>query len=174
MHTGSDWSSTATKVMPAARMVSPPDTSMVVRRPAASKNAPAMIRPNPLHTDKTPTKVVASAADAPTERERSLAKLMTECHDLEKIKKEQPQLYKYMLHELSMMYTISYVFLAASKQKENYQKIKDMWKYLKETDPKTYRAVKTKTINFFTFPGPIGRFIVLTGYKISKKILKYN
>ena len=55
-----------------------------------------------------------------------VAKLMTECHDPEKIKKEQPQLYKYMLHELSMMYTISYVFLAASKQKENYQKIKDI------------------------------------------------
>ena len=103
-----------------------------------------------------------------------VAKLMTECHDLEKIKQSDKQLYKYMLHELSMMYTIAYVFLAASKQKENYQKIKDMWKYLKETSPQTYKAIKTKTINFFTFPGPLGRFIMLAGYNISKKILKYN
>ena len=73
-----------------------------------------------------------------------------------------------------MKYTISYVFLAASKQKENYEKIKELWKYLKEKDPKTYKAIKTKTINFFTFPGPIGRFIMVAGYKISKKILKYN
>ena len=46
--------------------------------PIESNTAPVIILPRPLHTDSTPTNVVAKAAFAPTESAKSLAKLITE------------------------------------------------------------------------------------------------
>ena len=55
-----------------------------------------------------------------------VTKLMTNCHDLNQIKKQSKKLYKHMFHELSMMYTISTVFLFASKDPENLKKEKEL------------------------------------------------
>ena len=105
-----------------------------------------------------------------------VTQLMTKCYDLSQIKKTQPKLHKYMLHELSMMYMISTVFLFASKKKENYEKNKQLWKFLEENaDPETYKKIKWRSLNTFTrLPGPIGRGVTVAGYNISKKIFKFN
>ena len=77
MHMGSDPQDTASRVTPAAAMVSTLVTIMVNRRPLTSNSAPVKMRPKPLQTLRTPTIVVANASPAPTDRERSLAKLIT-------------------------------------------------------------------------------------------------
>ena len=58
-------------------MAAPLASSMVRRRPRVSKRAPVRMRPRPLHTASTPTRVVDRAALAPTERERSFEKEIT-------------------------------------------------------------------------------------------------
>lgn len=104
-----------------------------------------------------------------------VTKLMTECHDLNELKKTQPHLYKYMFHELSMMYMISTVFLFASKDQDNYKKNTELWDFLKQTDPVTFKKMRTTTWHFFTgIPGPIGRYTTVTGYHIAKRIFKFN
>ena len=105
-----------------------------------------------------------------------VTQLMTKCYDLSGFKKTRPKLHKYMLHELSLMYMISNVFLFASKDKANYEKSKQLWKFLKENaDEDTYKSIKWRSLNTFTrLPGPIGRGVTVAGYNISKKIFKYN
>jgi hypothetical protein len=68
---------TAIRVTAGAAIVIALAVNMVTRRPNASNNAPDRIRPRPLHIERTPTKVVARAAAAPTESDISLAALMT-------------------------------------------------------------------------------------------------
>ena len=69
---------TASNVTPAAQMVRVLAHNMVFLRPMMSKTAPVRIRPKPLHTERTPTRVTARDSGAFTERARSLAKLITE------------------------------------------------------------------------------------------------
>ena len=105
----------------------------------------------------------------------TVTKLMTECHDLSEIKKTQPVLYRYMFHELAMMYTISTVFLFASKLPENVEKNKAMWRYLKEKDPVTYKKMKLMSLNAFTrLPGRFGRGLTVFAFRIVKKVFKCN
>lgn len=104
-----------------------------------------------------------------------VTKLMTECHDLNRIKKQGKQLYKYMFHELAMMYTISTVFLYASKTEENIEKERALWRFLKEKDKRLYRKMRAVTINALThFPGKPGRWITVTGYHVAQRIFKMN
>lgn len=100
---------------------------------------------------------------------------MTECHDLNEIKKQDKQLYKYMFHELAMMYTISTIFLYASNDPVNFEKEKELWRFLKEKDAALYRKMRLFTINALThFPGRVGRWIAIKGYRIVQKIFKVN
>ncbi len=104
-----------------------------------------------------------------------VTKLMTECHDLNEIKKQSKQLYNYMFHELAMMYTISTVFLYASGEKENFEKEKELWAFLKERDIQHYRKMRRITINAWThFPGKFGRWLTIKGYRIAQRIFKMN
>ncbi len=104
-----------------------------------------------------------------------VTKLMTECHDLHKIKEQNKQLYKYMFHELSMMYTISTIFLFASKKDEDVKKNRELWRYLKERDIKLYRKMRTSTKNAFTvLPGKLSRNATVGIYHIVQRIFKCN
>ena len=75
---GRDLADTASRVIIAAKMVKALALSIVLRRPIASNTAPVIIRPNPLHTESTPTRETARDSGASTDRARSLAKLITE------------------------------------------------------------------------------------------------
>ena len=76
-HSGTEPIQIAPSVTVGAKIVSTLESNIVFLRPSASKMAPHRMRPNPLQTDSTHTSVVASAAEAPTERAKSFAKLMT-------------------------------------------------------------------------------------------------
>ena len=76
MQRGREPRTTETRVSPAATIESRFAAIIVKRLPAASKSAPVRILPRPLQAERTPTRVVASAAVAPVESERSFAKLI--------------------------------------------------------------------------------------------------
>lgn len=104
-----------------------------------------------------------------------ITKIIASSLDLEKVKEVYPKLYKYLLRMLSMMMTISSVYLLMKKDKESLEKRKELWDYVKKLDLKIYKKLKYSTLSGLTYlPTKLGRFIVLQGYIIAKKVYKFN
>ena len=104
-----------------------------------------------------------------------VTRLMTDIYDLHKIREQSVPLYRYMFHELAMMYTITTIFQYASKTDENLEKNREMWKYLKEKDPVTFRKMRNLTLNALTrFPGKLGRRTTVQIYQLVNSIFKFN
>lgn len=105
----------------------------------------------------------------------TVTKLIASSLDLEQVKKVYPKLYTYLLRMLSMMMTISSVYLLMKGDKESIEKRDELWNYVKELDLTTYKRLKYFNLSGFTYlPTKIGSFITLKGYKIAKKIYKFN
>ena len=82
---------------------------------------------------------------------------------------------KYMQHYLEIITAISSVMCYLSKKEENYEKKKDLWKYLKSSHPETYRKLKRNPMGFFiNIPGRTGRLLTTGIYRIVKKIFNFN
>lgn len=104
-----------------------------------------------------------------------ITKIIAESVDLQKVKEVYPKLYKYLLSYLSMMMTISSVLLLKKKDKESLEKRKELWNYVKGLDKKSYKKLKYFKLAGLTYlPTKIGNFITLNGYKIARKIYKFN
>ncbi|MHB1483592.1 MAG: glycosyltransferase family 2 protein [Saccharofermentanales bacterium] len=102
-----------------------------------------------------------------------VAKIMISSHHLETI--EDPKLRKYMYSYLSIVLTIVNTFLTLSKKDENNVKKEELWKYLKEFDKAMYRKIRTKPLYAASqMNGKAGRFLLRSGYKVGRKIFKYN
>ena len=88
---------------------------------------------------------------------------------------EQPKLAKYMENYLSMMMCICSVFLRMIHTDEAEAKRKEIWTYLKESRPKLYTHIRRNILNVGTaLPTEIGRSIGLAGYRLARKIFKFN
>lgn len=81
----------------------------------------------------------------------------------------------YMVDYLTMMMAISTVFLNLGKNPENVGKRDTLWKDLKQSDPGMYRAVRRHFLGFCSgLPGAFGRKISVIGYRIARKLYKFN
>lgn len=104
-----------------------------------------------------------------------VTKILISAVDLEKVNDIYPKLYRYLIRMLSMMMTISSIYLIMKNDKESMVKRKELWNYLKEVDRKTYKKLRfTKLAGLTYLPTKVGNFISLNGYKIAKKIYKFN
>ncbi len=102
-----------------------------------------------------------------------VVKIMISSHHLETI--EDPKLRKYMYNFLSIILTIVNTFLTLSKNEENNIKKKELWSYLKEYDPIMFKKIRIKPLYAASqLNGKAGRFIIRSGYKLGRKIFKYN
>ncbi len=82
---------------------------------------------------------------------------------------------KYMVHYLEIILAISSIMCILSHKPENYRKKKDLWKYLKEKQPATYRKLKRNPMGFiFHIPGRTGRGLATLIYKVVQKIFNFN
>ena len=101
--------------------------------------------------------------------------LMTDLYDLNDIKEQCVPLYRYMFHELAMMYTITTIFQYATEKEEHVRKNREMWQHLKDKDKATYYKMRTTTLNALTrTPGKLGRSTTVQIYRIINRIFKYN
>ncbi|MCI8367499.1 MAG: glycosyltransferase family 2 protein [Eggerthellaceae bacterium] len=90
-------------------------------------------------------------------------------------KVEPRPLRHYMVNYLSMMMCICSVFLRMSGTKEDEEKLKGIWAYLKEKNPNLYLRVRTNIVNLGTnIPTAVGRRIGLGGYHIAQKLFNFN
>lgn len=104
-----------------------------------------------------------------------VTKIIASCLDLEYVKKVYPKLYVYLLRMLSMMMTISSIYLLMKGDKESLEKREALWEFVKKIDSSVYKKLKYSKLAGLTYlPTKIGSFITLKGYKIARKVYKFN
>lgn len=92
---------------------------------------------------------------------------------------EQKNLHKrqreYMLHCLSIITTVSSILAIRSKLEENFQKKEELWKYMREKSPKTYRTLRWSLLGRLVhLPGRGGRTVSVELYKLVQRIYGFN
>lgn len=104
-----------------------------------------------------------------------VTKVMIDACDLSELKKTQRKLAHYMARYLSIMMTISSIFLILSGKEENLAEKKALWQYLKAKDHKLYHKLKYASVSTVSnFPGYQGRKLSIKLYKVAQKIYKFN
>lgn len=102
-----------------------------------------------------------------------ITKIMIESHDLLQIKSKKLQ--NYMIKYLSMMMTVSSVFLIKEGSEESLTKKQELWDFLKNYDKRLYKKIRSQILGrSMNLPGKFGRRIVEVGYNISRKIYGFN
>ena len=95
--------------------------------------------------------------------------------DMAAIERESKKLARVIYHHIALMVTITAVYLQMANTPEKLQMCKTMWAKIKEKDPTLYRHMKYASMSFFTtFPGKAGRQISVSGYKLAKKLFRFN
>ncbi len=81
----------------------------------------------------------------------------------------------YMRNYLRIMMEVSSIFLIISGTKEDLDKKKELWNYVKEKDIEVYKMLRNSTLGFsVNIPTPLGRQISKTGYKVMNKLIGFN
>ena len=100
-------------------------------------------------------------------------KTMIDMYKMEDIKDKR--LRAYMRNYLEIMMTVSSIIAIRSKNAENLEKKKELWTYLKEKDPKTYKKLRYAILGFsMNLPGTVGRAIASGGYELARRIFGFN
>lgn len=85
------------------------------------------------------------------------------------------RLESYMKNYLSMMMTISSLYLMISENEENIQKKIDLWEYLKNKDEKLYSNMRHRLLGvIYYLRGKTGKKLVKRAYRITNRIYKFN
>lgn len=80
----------------------------------------------------------------------------------------------YLLSYLSIMMTISTVHLQISGTAENLAKMKELWAWVKEENPKVYRFCRMKPLNHALLVPGMSPKVIRQGYKLARKLYKFN
>ena len=85
------------------------------------------------------------------------------------------KLRNYMVNYLAVMMTVSSILLIRSKTEENLQKKRELWKYLRNKDGKTYRKIRYGILGqTMNIPGKSGRKISSLVYVVARRIIGFN
>ena len=104
-----------------------------------------------------------------------VTKLMIESHDLRQLRGSQPKLARYMVNYLSMMMTISSIFLIIDGSPAALGKKTELWEYLRARSPELYHKLKYRSLSFVSnIPGYQGRKLSVRLYRLARRIYKFN
>ena len=104
-----------------------------------------------------------------------VTKLMIESHNLKALYYSQPKLARYMISYLSMMMTISSIFLIIDGSPAALGKKTELWEYLRSVDKGLYHKLKYRAVSFVgNIPGYQGRKLSVGLYRMARKIYKFN
>lgn len=82
---------------------------------------------------------------------------------------------KYMLKYLTIITTVSSIMMIRSGTEENLAKKKELWQYLKKADLFLYHRLRYSFLgSYINLPGPGGRRISVTTYKICRRFFNFN
>lgn len=104
-----------------------------------------------------------------------VTKLVADSVDLCRVKTLSPKLARYMLRNISVMLSISDIYLLMIDSNEALFKRKALWEYIKEKDCRLYRRLRFTTLSGLTYlPGRLGRMLALNGYQSAKSICEFG
>lgn len=88
---------------------------------------------------------------------------------------ESPQLRTYMMSYFTIIMAICSVFSKLSDRADAMSELESLWAELKAYDPKMYSKAKHGVVGLATnLPGSVGRWITIGGYRVARKIVKFN
>ena len=94
-------------------------------------------------------------------------------YDLTEI--ENKKLRKLMTRECIFLMTIGVVFSRLAFNKEGEKQYKELWKSVKEKNPKLYRRMRYFSMaTFVSIPGKLGRQIMKLGYHFAHSLVNFN
>jgi hypothetical protein len=109
------------------------------------------------------------------EQQVRVTRLMIESHNLRKVLQRNRKLGRYMTNYLSMMMSISSIFLILADTEEALEKRDSLWGYVRSVDPYTFNILKYRSFSAFTnFPGYQGRRLSVSLYRLARRIYKFN
>lgn len=101
-----------------------------------------------------------------------VTKIIIDSHDVTNL--ESKKLRDYMISYVSMMMTISSIFLIKIGDPESIEKKDKLWNYLKN-NKKLYKEVRGGLLGLaLHLPGKPGKAIIEAGYKVARKIFGFN
>ena len=104
-----------------------------------------------------------------------VTKLMMDSHDLKALAHAQPKLARYMTSYLSMMMTISSIFLIIDGSPAALGKKTELWESLRGHSPELYHKLKYRSLSFVgNIPGYQGRKLSVKLYRLARKFYKFN
>lgn len=100
-------------------------------------------------------------------------KIMLDDVDLCSVK--NPKCRKYMFNYLEIITVVTTVMLLRSGTRENLEKKRELWKYIKEKDIRLFHKLRHGIMgNTMNLPGKSGRKISIAAYRISQKVVGFN
>lgn len=85
------------------------------------------------------------------------------------------KLRQYMISYLNIMMTVSSILLIRSKKKENLEKKKELWRYLKKKDFRSWIKIRFGVLGQGTnLPGRLGRRLSSLAYTVARKVIGFN
>ena len=104
-----------------------------------------------------------------------VTKLMIDAHNVNKLYQEQRKLARYMVSYLSMMMTISSIFLIIDGSPAALGKKTELWEYLRTVDSDLYHKLKYRSVSMVgNVPGYQGRKLSVHLYRLARRIYKFN
>lgn len=104
-----------------------------------------------------------------------VTQLVTDCVDLNEVKKAHPKLAAYMRRNISIMMAISSIHLLLIQNQEALQKRKKMWEEIRKKNAALYYHLRFANLSGWTYlPGKVGGRLTVGGYRLAKKIYQFQ
>ena len=104
-----------------------------------------------------------------------VTRIMIDSHNLRSVAAQHRRLSRYMFNYLSMMMTISSIFLIIDGSPAALGKKTELWEYLRTSNPELYHKLKYRSLSFVgNIPGYQGRKLSVRLYRLARRIYKFN
>ena len=102
-----------------------------------------------------------------------MTKTMIDMYQLKDVNSKK--LRQYMINYLAIMMTVSSILLIRSKERENLEKKKELWQYLRKKDFKTFLRIRYGILGqTMNLPGKPGRKISSLAYSVARRLIGFN
>lgn len=109
------------------------------------------------------------------EQQIKVTKIIADCVDLKEVKRKSPKLANYMCRNVSIMMAISSIHLLLSGEEKAKIRHREIWTDMKHKNPGLYYRLRYTTLSGLTnLPGRLGKRAAVDGYRIAKKIYKFQ
>lgn len=109
------------------------------------------------------------------EQQIKVTKIVADCVDLREVRKRYPKLASYMCRNVSIMMAISSIHLLLSGEENAKNRHREIWAEMKKENPGLYYRLRYTTLSGLTnLPGRLGKKAAVDGYRIAKKIYKFQ